>query len=200
MSTRSAYHKLHRTYAPEYLFGVQISDAGQYFYESMNPAFERLLGISIQGNERAIRDCMSEEDAKSISASFDACLAEGKSVCYRQRLTLGGEVVHLVHGHKPLELQFDLRQHLGRRHRDHGDAREPPGVLGFADRERVDIVAARREQPDHPGEDARLVVDQHRERVALGLLGFGNREIGRARRQNGLRTVVELRGLEPRTF
>ena len=90
MSTRWAYHKLHRTNAPEYLFEVQISDAGQYFYESMNPAFERLLGISIQGSERAIRDCMSEEDAKSISAFCDACLAEGKSVCYRQRLTLGG--------------------------------------------------------------------------------------------------------------
>ena len=90
MSTRSAYHKLRRTYAPEYLFGVQISDAGQYFYESMNPAFERLLGISIQGNERAIRDCMSEEDAKSICASCDACLAEGKPVRYRQRLTFGG--------------------------------------------------------------------------------------------------------------
>ena len=90
MSTRWAYHKLHRTNAPEYLFEVQISDAGQYFYESMNPAFERLLGITIQGSERAIRDCVSEEDAKSISAFCDACLAEGKSVCYRQRLTLGG--------------------------------------------------------------------------------------------------------------
>jgi two-component system sensor histidine kinase UhpB len=90
MSTRSAYHKLHRTYAPEYLFEVQISDAGQYLYESMNPAFERLLGISIQGSERAIRDCMSEEDAKSICASCDACLAEGRPVRYRQRLTFGG--------------------------------------------------------------------------------------------------------------
>jgi len=90
MSTRSAYHKLHSTHSPEYLFGMQISDAGQFFYESMNPAFERLLGISIQGGERAIRDCMSEEDAKSICASCDACLAEGKSVCYRHRLTLGG--------------------------------------------------------------------------------------------------------------
>jgi two-component system, NarL family, sensor kinase len=90
MRNRPAYHKLHWTHAPEYLFGMQISDAGQFFYESMNPAFERLLGISIEGSERAIRDCMSEEDAKSICASCDACLAEGKSVCYRLRLTLGG--------------------------------------------------------------------------------------------------------------
>ncbi len=90
MCIRPASHKLHWTHAPEYLFGIQISDAGQFFYESINPAFERLLGISIGGSERAIRDCMSEEDAKSIRDSCNACLAEGKSVCYRHRLTLGG--------------------------------------------------------------------------------------------------------------
>jgi two-component system NarL family sensor kinase len=90
MSTRPAYHKLHWIHAPEYLFGMQISDAGQFFYESMNPAFERSLGISIGGSERAIHDCMSEEDARSICASCDACLAAGRSVCYRHRLTLGG--------------------------------------------------------------------------------------------------------------
>jgi two-component system NarL family sensor kinase len=90
MSPRPAYHKLHWIHAPEYLFGMQISDAGQFLYESMNPAFERSLGISIEGRERAVHDCMSEEDAKSICASCDACLAEGRSVCYRHRLTLGG--------------------------------------------------------------------------------------------------------------
>jgi two-component system sensor histidine kinase UhpB len=68
---------------------MQISDAGQFFYESMNPAFERALGISI-GRERAVQDCMSEEDAKSICASCDACLAKGRAVRYRHRLTLGG--------------------------------------------------------------------------------------------------------------
>ncbi|WP_057859142.1 PAS domain-containing sensor histidine kinase [Bradyrhizobium lablabi] len=68
---------------------MQISDVGQFFYESMNPAFERSLGISI-ASERAIHECMSEEDAKSICASCDACVATGRSVRYRQRLTLGG--------------------------------------------------------------------------------------------------------------
>ena len=69
----------------------RISDTGQFFYESMNPAFERSLGISIEGNQKkAIRDCMSEEDAKSVRAFCDACLAEGRPVRYRQRLTLGG--------------------------------------------------------------------------------------------------------------
>lgn len=91
MSPRQAYHELHWTYAPEYLFGMQISDAGQFFYESMNPAFERSLGISIEDNQqKAIHDCMSAADAKSIRASCDACLAEGQPVRYRQRLALGG--------------------------------------------------------------------------------------------------------------
>jgi two-component system, NarL family, sensor kinase len=121
MSTRPAYHKLHWIHAPEYLFGMQISDAGQFFYESMNPAFERSLGISIEGRERAIHDCMSEEDAKSICASCNACLAEGRSVYCRHRLTLGGRrrefdttinpvrdsgsgnIVKLVGSHRPVE-------------------------------------------------------------------------------------------------
>jgi two-component system, NarL family, sensor kinase len=89
MSPRPAYYKLHWMCAPEYLFGMQISDDGQLFYESMNPAFERALGISIKG-EKAISSCMSEEDAKSIRVSCDACLAEGKPVRRRHRLTFGG--------------------------------------------------------------------------------------------------------------
>ena len=68
---------------------MRISNDGQFFYESMNPAFERSLGISIDG-EKAIHDCMSEEDAKSICASCDACLAERRPVRYQHRLTLDG--------------------------------------------------------------------------------------------------------------
>ncbi len=89
MSPRLAYHELHWIFAPEYLFGMRISNDGQFFYESMNPAFERALGISIDG-EKAIHDCMSEEDAKSICASCDACLAERRPVRHRHRLTLDG--------------------------------------------------------------------------------------------------------------
>src|SRR5947209_11219137 len=42
-------------------------------------------------------------------------------------------------------------------------------VLGLGNGETVDIVAAPGEQPDDARKHARLVVDQHRERVALGL-------------------------------
>ncbi len=91
MSPRPAYHELHWMHAPEYLFGLQISDSGQFFYESMNPAFQRSLGISIEDNQKkVVQDCMSGEDAKSICASCDACIAEGRPVRHRQHLTLGG--------------------------------------------------------------------------------------------------------------
>jgi two-component system sensor histidine kinase UhpB len=50
-----------------------------------------LLGISSEDiREKAVSDCMSDEDAESICASCDACLAEGKPVRYRHRLALGG--------------------------------------------------------------------------------------------------------------
>src|SRR6185369_15260021 len=46
-----------------------------------------------------------------------------------------------------------------------GDA----GIERLADRQALDVVAAGREQPGHPGEHAELVLDQHRDRVLAGL-------------------------------
>jgi two-component system sensor histidine kinase UhpB len=91
MGPEEACYKLYWTYAPELLFGVRASNLGQFVYESINPAFECLLGISSEDiREKAVSDCMSDEDAESICASCDACLAEGKPVRYRHRLALGG--------------------------------------------------------------------------------------------------------------
>src|SRR5262249_30314611 len=86
------------------------------------------------------------------------------------------------HLHQPLELVADLLDHHRRPRGDDGDAREVLLVLGLGDRERVDVVPASREQPDHPGENARLVVDQHRQRVPLDLLLDGlSRIVARTR-------------------
>ena len=134
MSPRPAYHELHWIHALEYLFGISISDTGQFFYESMNPAFERSLGISIEGNQKkAIRDCLSEEDAKSVCAFCDACLAEGRPVRFRQRLTLGGRrrefdttinpvrdpktgnIVELVGSHRAIEERATAGDRMARR-------------------------------------------------------------------------------------
>jgi two-component system, NarL family, sensor kinase len=86
-----AWYKLYWTHAPEFLFGIRASQTGQFVYESINPAFEALLGISSEDiREKAISDCVSDKDAKSISAACEACVAEGRPVRYRHRLTLGG--------------------------------------------------------------------------------------------------------------
>jgi two-component system sensor histidine kinase UhpB len=86
-----ACYKLYWIHVPELLFGVRAAHIGQFVYESINPAFERLLGISSEDiREKAVSDCMSDEDAKSICASCNACLAEGRPVRYQHRLALGG--------------------------------------------------------------------------------------------------------------
>jgi two-component system, NarL family, sensor kinase len=83
--------KLHWIHAPEFLFGIQVPHTGQFIYESINPAFEALLGISSEDiRDRAISDCMGDTDAKSVTAACEACLVEGRPVRYRHRLTLGG--------------------------------------------------------------------------------------------------------------
>ncbi len=81
-----------------------------------------------------------------------------------------GHVDHAVHRHQPLELVLDLLDHHGRAARHDGDARQVLGMLGLGDRERVDIVAAPREQADDARQHAGLVVDQHRQSVGLDLL------------------------------
>jgi two-component system, NarL family, sensor kinase len=91
MGPEEACYKLYWIHAPEFLFEVQASQTEQFVYESINPAFEGLLGISSEDiRQRAISDRMSDEDAKSICASCEACLAEGRSVRCRHRLSLGG--------------------------------------------------------------------------------------------------------------
>jgi two-component system, NarL family, sensor kinase len=91
MGPGEACDKLYWMHAPEFLFGIRVSHSGQFVYEGINPAFECLLGISSEDiREKAVSDCMSDEDAKSICASCDACVAEGKLVRYQHRLVLGG--------------------------------------------------------------------------------------------------------------
>ncbi len=134
MSSRPAYHEFHWIHALEYLFGISISDTGQFFYENMNPAFERSLGISIEGNQKkAIRDCLVEEDAKSVCAFCDACLAGRRPVRFRQHLTLGGRrsefdttinpvcdpktgnIVELVGSHRAIEERATAGDRMARR-------------------------------------------------------------------------------------
>src|SRR5215213_2511549 len=69
-------------------------------------------------------------------------------------------------------------------------------VFGFRHRERVDVVAAPREQPDHARQHAGLVVDQNRKGVALDL--FLDRR-GRVMRRACRRWVAHHTSTLPRS-
>src|SRR5690606_11894167 len=98
----------------------------------------------------------------------------------QQQLALHGgrrlELDDLDDVHELVELLGDL---LEREVVDGDDDRHPRdlGVLGRPDRERLDVEPPAGEQPGHPGEDARLVLDQHRQGVPLGHASLVIREL-----------------------
>src|SRR5688572_14307284 len=75
-----------------------------------------------------------------------------------------------MHRHEPLGLVLDLLDDHRRAAGHDRDARQVFLVLGLRHRQRVDVVAAAGEQSDDARQHARLVVDEHTERVALDSL------------------------------
>jgi anti-sigma regulatory factor (Ser/Thr protein kinase) len=83
--------RIYWKFAPDLLFIARPARAGQFVYEDINPTFEALLGIAseeIRG--MAVCDYMQREDARSIYAALDACLAKGAEVRLCHHLALGG--------------------------------------------------------------------------------------------------------------
>ena len=80
--------------------------------------------------------------------------------------------MNLVHGHDPPQLRLDLSDHGGRAARHQRDARPVAGVIHLGHGQAVDVVAAPGKQPDHAGQDARFVLDQHGQGVAFLDLGI----------------------------
>jgi hypothetical protein len=72
-----------------------------------------------------------------------------------------------MHRHQPVELRHDLFHHMRAGRGDDGDAAD--GLVGGDVRhgQALDIVTARGEQAGDPGENARLVIDHHGQRVPL---------------------------------
>lgn len=63
----------------------------KFVYEAVNPAFASVLGISSEDIcELQLRECLDEEDARSISDVLETCLGEGAEVQVCQRLSFGG--------------------------------------------------------------------------------------------------------------
>ena len=74
------------------LFVARPSVGGCFVYKEINPAFASRLGISSEDiREMDVSNCMSREDARSVSEALRACVAEGTEVRIRHRLALGGQ-------------------------------------------------------------------------------------------------------------
>ena len=59
----------------------------------------------------------------------------------------------------------DLLDRLGRAGSHDRDARKMLGMRDLGDRQALDVIAAAGKQADDAGENAGLVIDQHRERM-----------------------------------
>ncbi|MBS0524627.1 MAG: hypothetical protein JSS04_13445 [Proteobacteria bacterium] len=152
-------------------------DAGAADIDQAEAAHQVDEGIDLVGvagdleHERIVLgvDHLGAEDVGQAQR-LDALLAGAPDLHQRQFAldvrALHRQVVHLVHRHQPVELRLDLLDHHRRAGGDDGDARQVLGRVGLGHRQALDVVAAAGEQPDHPGENARLVVDQHRDGVA----------------------------------
>ena len=78
---------------------------------------------------------------------------------------LGGEVLDPLHRHQLGEQRLDLLDDELAAGGDDVDARQAAHLVDLRYRQALDIVAAAREQPDHPGEHAGLVVDERHDGV-----------------------------------
>jgi two-component system, NarL family, sensor kinase len=77
--------------ATDYLFAVRVLPGKRFSYETINPAFASIFGVSSNDIEGIpVSDCLSWEDARSVYKIFRTCLAEGDQVRVRHRLALGG--------------------------------------------------------------------------------------------------------------
>jgi two-component system sensor histidine kinase UhpB len=77
--------------ATDYLFAVRVLPGRRFSYETINPAFASILGVSSNDiGGLPVSDCLSGEDARSVFKILRACRAEGGQVRVRHRLALGG--------------------------------------------------------------------------------------------------------------
>ena len=132
-------------------------------------------------------------DVVGEAQGLDALLARSRHLDHGklagERIALHREIGHRMHRNHAVELVLDLLDHRRCAAGHDGDARDVLFMLRLGDGERLDVVAAAREQADDAGEHAGLVVDDDGEGVGLDQRLGGVEEIGRAR---GLKLSVHV--------
>ena len=91
LETTQARYRTYWEHTAECLFAVRVTDVGEFVFEGLNPAHERLSGLStaaIAG--KTPHQCLPAGVADAVSAHYRECVHAGKSISYEEVLGLPG--------------------------------------------------------------------------------------------------------------
>src|SRR5262249_19422299 len=91
------------------------------------------------------------------------------------------QICDLMNRHKTFQLMANLLDCLRRPGGNNGNAREVLGMSDLGNSQTFDVIAASRKKADDASENARLIIDQHAERMGLDVRLAERRGIGRER-------------------
>src|SRR4051794_23484733 len=86
-----ARHQSFWDHTPESLFTVEVTRDGRFVFDGINPAHERLTGLSssrIVGKEP--HECLPAEVADAVTARYRECVLAGNAITYDETLDLPG--------------------------------------------------------------------------------------------------------------
>src|ERR1700737_905010 len=133
--------------------------------------FTRSRHLEDEALGRRIDDAGAEDVGET--ERLDARLAFARDLDQRHfaldKGALIGQVVNLVHRNEARQLRLDLLDDHSRSRGHDGDPRQAVAAIDLGDGQALDIVAAPGKQPDHTRQDARLVVDENGNGMALEL-------------------------------
>jgi PAS domain S-box-containing protein len=127
----------------DYIFLLDVTQEGKFYYHSWNPSCERAGGFSsAQLAGKIPEDLFPPDQARSVAAAYQRCIDQNASIGYAETLKLGGKWYQF---HTTL---FPVRNAAGRVHR----------IVGVAH----DVTEARRAEAElRESEDRyRIVVEQ----------------------------------------
>ena len=95
-TTAEATQVRYQTYwehTPECLFAARVTGDGEFVYDGLNPAHERLSGLSSKNLAgRTPRECFPADTANKVSAHYRDCVEAGRTIRYEEVLDFPGGI------------------------------------------------------------------------------------------------------------
>ena len=93
LQTTQARYRTYWDHTAECLFAVRVRDDGKFVIEGLNPAHERLSGLSSAGiSGKTPHQCLPPEAADTVSGHYRDCVQAEKAITYEEVLSLPGGV------------------------------------------------------------------------------------------------------------